>query len=403
MKQWRIKKKERKEEKKENQKSVTAKLVSEEGDGWKGHKKERAGVLWSRREELSSSTCGEVRQRAATGEKLAEGILDRKSGAGYRESEYRKSVIGTDEMGSALLYATFSSASLIALGLYHMVCAIKIHLHQPTRDYCAKLYHPFPSSPSSSRRLRHLQLYIIIACLLIAVVHQTLVSFDVDPLLLGRTPVHRFSSLQSAAVLLLFLILALALLLSETTSLLPLPSDLFFALASALFYLQYSVTSSAASVQTSNLQAKCDSVSARVSAFSSLLCLMLACVPRLLVADLALGASVILQGLWTLQTGLSLYVEAFIPEGCHRLLDVVNEVEGSTQCDLEDSRLRAMAILDLVFVGYVMFVVFLLMSAYVVLAKTVGIRKMGSYEALPTLSAADSTHIQMKTLSGTQA
>lgn len=323
----------------------------------------------------------------------------------YQESTIgnRKSVIGTDEMGSALIYEIFSSASLITLGLYHLVCAIKTHLHHPARDYSAKLYHPFSSSPSSSHRLRHLQLYVIILFLLIAFVHQTLVSSDADPLLKGRTPVHRFSTLQSAAVLFLFLILALAILLSETTSLLPLPSDLFFALASALFYLQFTVSSSAASVQTSDLQAKCDSVSARISALSSLLCLILACLPRLFVADLALGASVILQGLWALQTGLALYVEAFIPEGCHRLLDVVSGVEGSTKCDLEESRLRAVAILDLVFVVYVMFVVFILMATYAVLAKTVGIRRTGSYEALPTLSSADSNHIQMKTLAGTQA
>ncbi|RVX06928.1 hypothetical protein CK203_014981 [Vitis vinifera] len=306
-----------------------------------------------------------------------EGIMQQRERE-YQESTIgnRKSVIGTDEMGSALIYEIFSSASLITLGLYHLVCAIKTHLHHPARDYSAKLYHPFSSSPSSSHRLRHLQLYVIILFLLIAFVHQTLVSSDADPLLKGRTPVHRFSSLQSAAVLFLFLILALAILLSETTSLLPLPSDLFFALASALFYLQFTVSSSAASVQTSDLQAKCDSVSARVSALSA-------------------------SGHW--QTGLALYVEAFIPEGCHKLLDVVSGVEGSTKCDLEESRLRAVAILDLVFVVYVMFVVFILMATYAVLAKTVGIRRTGSYEALPTLSSADSNHIQMKTLAGTQA
>ncbi|KAK7842276.1 hypothetical protein CFP56_014149 [Quercus suber] len=34
-------------------------------------------------------------------------------------------------------------------------------------------------------------------------------------------------------------------------------------------------------------------------------------------------AAFCLQGLWVLQTGLSLYVEAFIPERCHELLDVL--------------------------------------------------------------------------------
>ncbi|XWS32567.1 hypothetical protein CRYUN_Cryun22dG0000700 [Craigia yunnanensis] len=215
-------------------------------------------------------------------------------------------------------------------------------------------------------------------------------------------PVHRFTTLYSAAVLFLFFIISFSFLLSESSSLLPLPSDLFFALASALFFLQYSVSTAAASVQTSDLQAKCDSLSARVSSLASLMCLILACHPKLFIAEVGWGAALCLQGLWELQTGLSLYVEAFIPEGCDKLLDVVSGVEGSTKCDLDESRLRAVAILDLVFVVHVMFVVIIVMLTYAVVAKTVGMRRLGSYEALPT-NAADSNHIQMKALTGAQA
>ncbi|OVA09720.1 Protein of unknown function DUF716 [Macleaya cordata] len=301
---------------------------------------------------------------------------------------------------AALISHIFSSSALLSLGLYHLICTTRNHLKSP-REYTVKPYHPFPLS--SSPRLKHLQLYLLIFSLLIATAHQTLTSTDSDPLLKGSTPVHRFSSLQSSAVLFLFLILSFSLLLSETTSLLPFPSDLFFAIASAIFFLQFSVSSSSASVQVSDLQAKCDSVSARVSALSSLLCLLLACQPKLFVADVGLGASFCLQGLWALQTGLTLYVEGFIPEGCHRLLDVVSGVEGSTKCDLEESRLRAVAILDLVFVIHVLFVVVIVMVIYAVVAKTVGIRRFGSYEALPNLQLGDSNHVQMKSIAGTQA
>ncbi|CAK7348116.1 unnamed protein product [Dovyalis caffra] len=304
-----------------------------------------------------------------------------------------------------LFFQIFSSAALISLGLYHLICTTRNYLKSP-HSYIAKPYYPL----SSSNRFKYLQLYLLILCLLIALVHQTLISSYSDPLLKGSTPVHRFTSLQSAAVLFLFLILSLSLLLSDSTSLLPLPSDLFFALASAVFFLQSSSSSSSASVQTSDLQSKCDSISAQISGLSAVLCLILACQPRMFVADVGLGGAVCLQGLWMLQTGLSLYAEAFIPDGCHKLLDVVSGVEGSTKCDLEDSRLRAVAILDLVFVVHVMFVVLIVMVIYGVVAKTfgVGVRKLGgSYEALPTTasSAADSSsnHFQMKALTGTQA
>lgn len=130
---------------------------------------------------------------------------------------------------------------------------------------------------------------------------------------------------------------------------------------------------------------------------------MLACNSKFFVADVALGGSLCLQGLWELQTGLSLYVEAFIPEGCHKLLDVVKGVEGSTKCDLEESKLRAMAILDLLFLVHVMFVFIIIMATYAVVAKTVAVRRMGSYEALPNASSDPNNHIQMKALAGTQA
>ncbi|TXG54978.1 hypothetical protein EZV62_020234 [Acer yangbiense] len=304
---------------------------------------------------------------------------------------------------AGLIYEIFTSSALLSLGLYHTICTTRNHSKSP-QTYSAKPYHPFPNNNNNQHRLlKHLQLYLLILCLLVSFAHQTIISSDADPLLKGRTPVHRFSSLQSALLSFLFLFLSLSVLLSETTSLLPFPSDLFFAFASALFFLQYSVSSVSASVQTSDLQAKCDTISSRVSALSSLLCLALACNPKLFVADVALGGSLCLQGLWELQTGLTLYVEAFIPEGCHKLLDVVKGVEGSTQCDLEESKLRAMSILDLLFLVHVMFVFVILMVTYAAIAKTVAGRRLGSYEALPTTSTDSNSHIQMKALTGTQA
>ncbi|XP_019150493.1 PREDICTED: uncharacterized protein LOC109147041 [Ipomoea nil] len=304
-------------------------------------------------------------------------------------------------MGS-FIYHVFSSSALFSLGLYHLISATCSHLKSP-REYSAKPFYHLSLFPSSSPRLRYLPLYLIILSLLIASAHQAFISFDSDPLLKGRTPVHMFSSLQLSALLLCFLLLSVSLLLSDSTSLLPLPPDIFFLIASALFFLCFSASSSSASFQTSDLQAKCDSVSARISAISSFISLVLACNPRLFVAELLFAASLCLQGLWLLQTGLSLYVDAFIPEGCHKLLDVVSGVEGSTKCDLEDSKLRAAALLDLVFVVHVFFVLLILMVTYALLARALG-RRFGSYEALPTsASPVDSNHIQMKALTGTQA
>ncbi|KAK1410869.1 hypothetical protein QVD17_37410 [Tagetes erecta] len=303
---------------------------------------------------------------------------------------------------SGFVFHIFTSSSLMSLGLYHLICTTRNQLRSP-RDYTTKPYHPF--TVNHHQFTKHIQLYLIIICLLITFIHETAVSFDSDPLVKGRSPVHHFTSLQSAGVTSLFLVLSTALLISETTNLLPFPPDLFFGTASALFFLQYTVSSSSASLQISGLEAKCDSVSSTISALSAILCIILACHPRLFVADVGLGASICLQGLWSLQTGLTLYVDAFIPDGCHKLLDVVSGVEGSTKCELEDSKLRASAILDLMFVIYVLVVIFILLVTYAVTAKVVGVRRFGAYEAIPTSSGSgsDNNHIQMKAMAGAQA
>lgn len=297
-------------------------------------------------------------------------------------------------MGS-LVYQVVTSSALLSLGLYHLISTTRNYLKSP-HTYAAKPYHPFPHHT----RLRNLQLYIAILSLLIAIIHQLLLAADSDPLVKGATPVHRLTSLQSATLLLLFLILTLSFLFLSH-----LPNDLSFALLSLLFLLHSYLQTSLSSLQTSSLEAKCDSVSASLSALSSLLCLILAVHPRLFPADASLAASICLRGLWALQTGLSLYAEPFIPEGCHRLLDVSSGVEGSTKCDLDESKFRALAILDLALVVHVMFVMLIVLVTYALVARTVGVRKLGSYEALPTASTSPtgSNHIQMKALAGTQA
>ncbi|KAK1369808.1 Plant viral-response family protein [Heracleum sosnowskyi] len=307
----------------------------------------------------------------------------------------------------AVLYKTMITSGMMSMGTYNLIFAMKNYLKSPPH-YSAKPYHPLNSAVSFKK---HTQLFLMLIFLSISFIHQTLISTDTDLLLKGSTPVHKFISLQYAAVILLFIVLCVSLLVSESTQLLPFSNDLFFGVASGIFFLEYYVSFSAAEFQISDLQAHCDSVSGRISALSSLLCFLLACFPKLFVADVALSASLILQGFWAMQTGLTLYVDAFVPEGCHKLLDVVSGVEGSTRCDLDDSKFRAVAILDLMFLVHVFFVMLIVLIVYALVTKTVGVRssRFGSYEALPTVVSAststitDSNHIQMKALTGTQA
>ncbi|XP_020581425.1 uncharacterized protein LOC110025337 [Phalaenopsis equestris] len=308
---------------------------------------------------------------------------------------------------AVLLYHSFAFVSLLAYGIYHFISATRSFCKPAspsssgsrspiagTGDYIARPYYPLFLSSHLHHIFRHLPLYLAFLSLLVSIAHHAFLS---------TVAANRFSSLQTAASLLLFLFIAISLFLP-----LSLPPDLIFLLSAVAFALLSSISSA---YQPSDLQSKCDSISSVISAASAAFSLALAVCPRLFLAELALAVSVSLQGLWSLQTLLSLYVGGFIPEGCHRLLEVTDE---SIRCELEDSRNRAAALLDLAFVLHTTLISVIAVIFYAVLTRGSGgglPRRYngGTYEALPTTTSSgglnDFDHIQMKaiTKNSTQA
>ncbi|KAI0491420.1 hypothetical protein KFK09_025680 [Dendrobium nobile] len=301
---------------------------------------------------------------------------------------------------AVLLYHTFAFLALFSCGIYHLVSATRSFFrpNSPSSsssraavagngDHVARPYYPLLLSSHLHHLVRHLPLYLAFLSLLISIAHHAFFS---------SAAANRFSSLQTAASLIFFLLITISLILP-----LSLPPDLIFLLAAVAFAL---LSSASSAYLSSDLQSKCDSISSAISAASAAFSLALAVYPRLFLAELALAASVSLQGLWSLQTVLSLYVEAFIPEGCHRLLEVT---DGSIRCELEDSRNRAAALLDLAFALHTTFISVISVAIYAVVNWGSGgghPRRYngGSYEALATSSLSgglnDLDHVQMKSI-----
>ncbi|CAL9762309.1 unnamed protein product [Musa acuminata subsp. burmannicoides] len=309
-----------------------------------------------------------------------------------------------------LVYHAFAFVALFSHGLYHLISATRAHLAVPSSsfstsgrgaavaaDHTARPYYPLALAAHRHHLLRHLPLYLALLCLLVAVaVHAFFSSPDG-----ARAAAQRFSYLESAAALFLFVLLAASILI------LPLPADVVFLLAALAFALLSAASAhSAAAYQQSELQSKCDSISSLVFAASATSALVVAIAPRLFVAELALAASIALQGLWSFQTGISLYVDAFIPEGCHQILGVRDI---STNCDLDSSLHRAAALLDLAFALHATLIA--ITTSIVCATSTRAYSSSGlvrrhdgdSYEALPaslsTGTLSDMDHIQMKAFS----
>ncbi|KAJ0988714.1 hypothetical protein J5N97_007070 [Dioscorea zingiberensis] len=214
-----------------------------------------------------------------------------------------------------MLFNTIAFVALGIYGVYHIISATRSHLKHTSRgttlsgDYTARPYYPLPLHSHRHHLLRHLPLYLGIITLSISIVH---LSFS-------SSGAQRFPSLSSAAALLLLLILLPVAALSSNSA----PPDLLFLLASVAFALLSSSSFRfASSFPPADLQSKSSSISAIISAASAAASLSLALSPKLFVSEFFLAASIFLKGLWFFVSGLFLYVETFIPEGCHSLIDL---------------------------------------------------------------------------------
>ncbi|KAJ1275725.1 hypothetical protein BS78_05G157900 [Paspalum vaginatum] len=114
-------------------------------------------------------------------------------------------------------------------------------------------------------------------------------------------------------------------------------------------------------------------------------------------AEAALACAGAVGGLWAAQSGLSLYVDACVPAGCHRLLDVGGAAPPATRCDVEEARLRAVAVMDLALSVHCVVVAAVAAAVLLGVARWFGVdsgagvgrRHNGSsYDALPTVASA---------------
>lgn len=91
-------------------------------------------------------------------------------------------------------------------------------------------------------------------------------------------------------------------------------------------------------------------------------------------------------------------MDAFIPAGCHRLLDLA---EAATRCDIEESRVRAEHVLDLMLGVHVVVAVVVAVGVYVAVERAVGRR--GVYEAVATAEGREMEGVRIGGKSTAQA
>ncbi|CAM8972371.1 unnamed protein product [Rhodiola kirilowii] len=165
---------------------------------------------------------------------------------------------------------------------------------------------------------------------------------------------HRFHFLHHQAIFTFFWLLLILILLTHhhtqhSPPLLLLPDTFLFLFASVAFLVDYYFI-----INNNNDDVSVSSVVYNLSGVLSLLCsascIYLSVCPYSFLAEFALSAGLVFKGTWVLQAGLNLYSNVFGFKGCQKIFAGRMGDHVIVKCDLQEDTLRAVALIDLLFV-----------------------------------------------------
>ncbi|OIW01551.1 hypothetical protein TanjilG_10833 [Lupinus angustifolius] len=127
-------------------------------------------------------------------------------------------------------------------------------------------------------------------------------------------------------------------------------------------------------------------------------CFYLSVKPNAFFADFSLSCGLVFKGTWLLQAGFSLYTDAFGLRGCQKISSFLDPQQESidVKCDLDEDRLRGVALMNLLFTLHALVVMVLAFGLFGVLAS---IRNLRGGEARgPLLSELESTSNRVRAI-----
>ncbi|KAL2463163.1 hypothetical protein Fot_53203 [Forsythia ovata] len=236
--------------------------------------------------------------------------------------------------------ATHFTASLFLfpLGIRRLLCSFSLYLNNPSFYRSRTWYFSEP-------KWKNLDFYTLLVVLPIASFSH-IFFFLVFP---GQ-PAYRFSFLQQSLVIFLFWALLVLVILKESLDLSAVSENFVFIFAGIAFVIEFYLNGDG----IVGLGGVVYGILGGLAVFCAACCLYLSFKPSAFFAEFLLSSGLVLKGTWVLQVGLSFYTDAFGLKGCAKIPGVVPTKEVSNvQCELEEDRLRGVALMNLLFIGHV--------------------------------------------------
>lgn len=161
-------------------------------------------------------------------------------------------------------------------------------------------------------------------------------------------PAYQFTFSQHGAVLLLFWVILVSVILRESFDLFVVHDNLMLLLSGVAFLAEYAVMGEG----YTGIAGRVYGLLGVLTFICGASCIAISFKPQAFFADVVLSLCIVFKGTWVLEAGLLLFSDGFVPNGCHKMTVMQGNETGDLQCDLEDDRMRGLALVDLSFVGH---------------------------------------------------
>ncbi|KAL6644674.1 hypothetical protein ACP70R_000681 [Stipagrostis hirtigluma subsp. patula] len=230
------------------------------------------------------------------------------------------------------------------LGMWHTLNTVKAYKLNGAAGFRSATWFPFPSPLPG---LKHLELYLLLAFSVLAIVDQ-LVDFPILALTLQP------DSLEHATMYLHLAVYASVALAADRLSpprrdgALP-PGDVVAALLAASVFGQELFLLRFHSADHAGLEGHYHWLLQLAAAASLATAAAAAVMPRSFPVAVVRSASVLLQGLWFVVMGFALWVPALVPRGCHGAAAGSDAMQSAVACPTEEAARRATVMANLQF------------------------------------------------------
>ncbi|XP_027120873.1 uncharacterized protein [Coffea arabica] len=247
-----------------------------------------------------------------------------------------------------VLFATHFLAFLFLfpVGIRRLIFSLSLYLQNPSQFTSKAWYFSGP-------KWKNGDMYALLLALPIASFSHIYLFFAIS----GH-PNYRFSFLAQSLLIFIFWALLVLISLKESLDLYVIPESFVFILCGIAFVIEYYMNGQG----ILGLGGVAYELLGGLALVCAACCLYLSISPSAFFADFLLSSGLVLKAVWVLQVGMSLYTDAFSLKGCEKMAVSRGNREIDVKCELEEDKLRGVALTNLLFVVHTALVLFMSFS-----------------------------------------